>query len=136
MFDCPPDRDCTNVSAQTSVFAPLHILRGVCVGMLTLLDVFRTPARTTPSPPLSSTSETRYASRVIRVGRFGTDRCTNNAAVWTAVVSSLSIVPYMEWLNTFFRGVPLSLLAFVVNSCEMDGKVQGRWHGTSPCDNE
>ena len=33
-------------------------------------------------------------------------------------------------------GVPLFLLAFLVSSCEMDGKAERRWPGTSPCDNE
>ena len=32
--------------------------------------------------------------------------------------------------------VPLFLFAFLVNSCEMDGKAERRWLGTSPCDNE
>ena len=33
-------------------------------------------------------------------------------------------------------GVPLFLFAFLVSSREIDGKAEGRWLGTSPCDNE
>ena len=33
-------------------------------------------------------------------------------------------------------GVPLFLFPFQVSSCEMDGKSERRWLGTSPCDNE
>ena len=33
-------------------------------------------------------------------------------------------------------GVPIFLFAFLVSSCEMDGKAERRWFGTSPCDNE
>ena len=33
-------------------------------------------------------------------------------------------------------GVPLFLFAFLVSPCKMNGKADGRWLGTSPCDNE
>ena len=33
-------------------------------------------------------------------------------------------------------GVPIILFAFLVSSWKMNGKAEGRWLGTSPCDNE
>ena len=33
-------------------------------------------------------------------------------------------------------GVPLFLFAFLVSSCKMNGKAEGRWLGSSPRDNE
>ena len=33
-------------------------------------------------------------------------------------------------------GVPLFLPASLMSPSEMDGKAEGRWLGTSPCDNE
>lgn len=33
-------------------------------------------------------------------------------------------------------GLALFLSAFLVSYSEMDGKAEGRWFGTSPCDNE
>ena len=38
----------------------------------------------------------------------------------TAVVVSLGILPYTEWLDTFCQGVQLSLLAFLVSSGDLD----------------
>ena len=58
--------------------------------------------------------------------------------VCTAVVVLLGILPHEEWIhfvtefNRHFIGVSCELL----RSWDTNGKVHGRWHVTSPCDDE
>ena len=46
--------------------------------------------------------------------------------ICTAVVVSLGFLSYIKWFDTLCQGVPLSLLTFIVNPCDMDGKKRGR----------
>ena len=45
-------------------------------------------------------------------------------------------LPYIKRLDTFCRGVPTLLLAFLVGSFDTNGNILGRWHGPFPRDNE
>ena len=73
----------------------------------------------------------RFVKEFPRIGSANPNICT-------AVVVSLGTLPYIEWLDTCFQGVSLSLIfqsTFLV-AIDTNGKIHGRWHGTPPRDNE
>ena len=45
-------------------------------------------------------------------------------------------VGHLAFGDCIVTGVPLLLFAFLVSYWQMDGKAEGRWLGTSTCDNE
>ena len=49
---------------------------------------------------------------------------------------AVPLIRHLTVVDITVTGVLLCLFAFLVSSREMDGKAEGLWLGTSPCDRE